>query len=275
MEPEPSAPTVRSHNLRCMLASTLGGLCLCGILAMFPVSTVASPLTKTSFNNLATTCAPAAELRTLRAVAAVESHFEPWAVRDNTTHETWTPPSKAAAAILADERLKKGHSVDLGLMQINSANLASLGMGASDALDPCRSLNAAQHILLAGFAAGSSEAERQAAILITLSRYNTGRPLSGIANGYVNRVITAQNVSPTGKLAQTEGPNIPPQWDVWGASGAEPSSWVVTATVPSEIEGAGSHLPAAHSTESAAGPLFHKGEPYELSAYHESESPHP
>ncbi len=130
---------------------------------------------------------------TLRAVAAVESHFEPWAVRDNTTHEDRTPSSLTAAVALAEDRLRKGHSVDLGLMQINSGNLASLGMGVKDAFDPCRSLDAANRILRTAFAAGSSEADRQAAILITLSRYNTGRPLAGIANGYANRVIAAQS----------------------------------------------------------------------------------
>jgi type IV secretion system protein VirB1 len=243
----------------------LSGLCTGGIIATFSLPVSASPLPQTSFNRLASSCAPGVELPTLRAVAAVESHFEPWAIQDNTTHEAWTPPSVTAAVVLAEDRLRKGHSLDLGLMQINSGNLASLGLGVNDAFDPCRSLNAAHRILLAGFAAGSSEAERQAAILITLSRYNTGRPLAGIANGYVNRVIAAQSDWPTGKAAQQD-PNMPPQWNIWGTSGAAPSSWVVTTNGTSEIERAGARSTDAREVRAAATSTT-KGEPHGVLAY--------
>ena len=66
-------------------------------------------------------------------------------------------------------------------------------MGVEDAFDACHSLGAAQRILQTAFAAEVAKSDRQAAILITLSRYNTGRPLAGIANGYANQVIAAQN----------------------------------------------------------------------------------
>ena len=97
-----------------------------------------------------------------------------------------------------------GHSVDIGLMQIDSANFASLRMGVEDAFDACHSLDAARRILQTAFSAGSSEAERQAALLIALSRYNTGKPLTGIANGYADQVISAQNTALTNTPALQE-----------------------------------------------------------------------
>jgi len=284
MERRPSALSVYSLRARLALASRLAkkvfycllfGLCTGGIFATFQNSALASPLPTLSFNRLALSCAPGVELPTLRAVAAVESHFEPWAIRDNTTHEVWAPPSLAAAVALAGDRLRKRHSVDLGLMQINSGNLASLGMEMNDAFDPCRSLGAASRILLADVAVGSSEAERKAAILITLSRYNTGRPLAGIANGYVDRVIAAQSQSPSGKLAQQDASNTPAQWDIWGGSGAASSSWVLTANGSSEIERAGAQTSDARNEGRAPASPSEKGEPYELSAYQESEPDKP
>jgi hypothetical protein len=177
--------------------------------------------------------------------------------------------------VLAEDRLRKGHSVDLGLMQINSGNLASLGLGVKDAFDPCRSLDAAHRILLAGFAAGSSEAERQAAILITLSRYNTGRPLTGIVNGYVKQVIAAENVSPISSPAQQLAQNTRTQWNIWGTSGDEPMSWFVTPVGPPEIERGDAQSTDPRAEVRAAAPHPKKGEPYEILAYQEIEPNQP
>lgn len=241
-----------------------------GALLALTVAVQASPLKEQSFDYLASRCAPSVKLSTLRAVASVESHFEPWALRDNRSHRAWIPQSLSAALTLAESRLRLGHSIDLGLMQINSENLTSLGMGMNDAFDPCRSLGAASRILLASFAAGNSETERQAAVLIALSRYNTGRPLAGFANGYIDRVIAAQGKSEPGRLAQPSTPNISPQWDIWGTSNAAPPPWVLTTSGSSEIERAGAQTSDARNEGRAPASPSEKGEPYELSAYQES-----
>ena len=142
MELEPAAPSFNSFLTRAAqcrltekatpdrgLSRLILGLGTGAIFASFTLTAFASPLSKASFNQLASSCAPGVAIPTLRAVAAVESHFDPLAIRDNTTHESWTPSSLSAAAALAKDRLKLGHSVDIGLMQINSGNLASLRYG--------------------------------------------------------------------------------------------------------------------------------------------------
>ena len=250
-------------------------LCTAVIFATLSQPAFASPLPVTSFDRLALSCAPAVERSTLRAVAAVESHFDPLAVRDNSTHESLMPQKLPAAVALARNRMKLGHSVDIGLMQINNANLATLGMSVEDAFDECRSLAAGGRILLSAFAVGNSETERQAAILISLSRYNTGRALSGIANGYANQVIAAQSESPDDKKAQRDTRNTSPQWDIWGTSRAETVSWVVTADQSSEFVRAGAQSSDARNEGRAPASRSEKGEPYEVFAYQESKPPKP
>ena len=250
-------------------------LVLAGILAIFPTYTWSSPLPASLFNQLALSCAPSVELRTLRAVAAVESHFEPWAIRDNTTRETWMPQSLISATILAQARLDKGHSIDVGLMQINSGNLASLRMEVSDALDPCHSLNAAGRILQSAFAAGSSQAERQAALLITLSRYNTGHALAGIANGYVEQVIAQQGSPDSRWKVLVEAPETQQPWNVWSNASAQTEAWSASATEPRNFERAGAQPTSTRVEERAGVPQLERGEPYELFAYQESETPKP
>ena len=71
-------------------------------------------------------------------------------------------------------------------MQINERNFEWLGLTPQTALDPCQSIRAA------------------AQLLQSYSRYNTGSPTDGFANGYVQRVSSA--------VARTkEAPAAPPQ----------------------------------------------------------------
>jgi len=250
-------------------------LCTAAIFGTLSQSAFASPLNMPSFDRLALSCAPGVERSTLRAVASVESHFDRLAVRDNTTHESLTPHNLPAAVALARNRMKIGHSVDIGLMQINSANLATLGMSVEDAFDECRSLAAGGRILLSAFGVGSREFERQAAILISLSRYNTGKALAGIANGYADQVIVAESQFPDDKQAQPNTRNTSPQWDIWGTPRVESVAWVVTADGSSEIVRAGAQSSDARNEGRAPALRSEKGEPYEVFAYQESKPPKP
>jgi hypothetical protein len=65
-------------------------------------------------------------------------------------------------------------TVDRGMLQINSSNLARVGLTPETAFDPCNSLRAGGQIFLEA-----------------LSIYNTGSPSRGISNGYVVAAMEA------------------------------------------------------------------------------------
>lgn len=208
---------------------------------------------------LARTCDPAVAPGTQVAVAAAESGFDPLAIRDNTAHMVWRPRDRRKALLLAEELIGAGHRLDLGLMQIDSANLARLHLTVSQAFEPCAALHAAGRLLIAdykpvGAGGGVAPALAQRALRAALSRYNTGDPVRGFQNGYVARVEAAARYvvpeiavlhAPTGQppgqarwlkadrgLKAHAPPNrpapetsVPPDWQVFGtASGAMPSS---------------------------------------------------
>ncbi|MCU4162110.1 transglycosylase SLT domain-containing protein [Acidiphilium sp. AL] len=110
-----------------------GLACLIG-LRPAPVS--AATLSDADFATLAARCAPGVPEWVLRGVARTESDFHPWMLHDNSTHASVSPASLAAAEAEAAAWVAEGHSVDLGLMQINAANLPALGMTIRAALDP-------------------------------------------------------------------------------------------------------------------------------------------
>jgi type IV secretion system protein VirB1 len=252
------------------ISHVMAGILLAASVFTGPAS--GAPLSDGDFGKLATACGSQIEQGTLRAVATIESHFDPLALRDNTTHEAFYPADLPAAINLAEDRLTRRHSVDIGLMQINSGNLKSLDLRLEDAFDACRSIGAATSILREAYRAGGTETEKQAALLIALSRYNSGKPLTGVANGYANSVLAARRVPDRAEKAFPSATDAAPNWNVWSTVGAEPTSWVVTADESSEIKRAGAQTSDARSEGRAPASSSEKGEPYEVSAYRESEA---
>lgn len=184
------------------------------------------------FTQLAASCAPSVHVDTLAAIARTESGFNAHAIHDNTDGRRYLSATRDEAITIASDLVSvKRHSVDLGLMQVNSANLASLGLSLAQAFDPCLSLNAGARVLAAGYKPPPAGQDPQPALLQALSRYNTGHPARGFANGYVARVVaSAEQVVPAIRLgvSQTSGPaesaktastpvaSPPPAWDVFG-----------------------------------------------------------
>jgi type IV secretion system protein VirB1 len=177
-----------------------------------------SALSATTFSALAARCAPSVPEWMLSAVARTESNFHPWILHDNTARVSDDPPSLTAAKTEAAAWMATGHSVDLGLMQINNSNLPALGMTVDDALDPCASLAAGAAVLRAAYGAGPVKDGQQAALLMALSIYNTGSPLKGIMNGYARSVMRNASAIPVSAYlpitASTAAPDMPPAWDV-------------------------------------------------------------
>jgi len=154
-------------------------------------------------------CAPAIAPVTMAAVVQQESGGNPLALHDNTTGRSYRPASLAETAQLARDLIAQGHSVDIGLAQINSRNLSSLGMTVDQVLQPCENLRAAQAVLLDGW-------RRSGDLRSTLSAYNTGRLDSPVGLQYGASVYGKAGVTvpaiPGGQMAPwaTVGAALPP-----------------------------------------------------------------
>lgn len=150
------------------------------------------------------TCAPGVAAETMLAVAHAESRFDSLAIGVNDGPAARGPfPTKGAAVKVARRLIAEGRSVDLGLGQINSRNLSWLGLSIEDAFDPCLNLNASARVLQSAYdAAAPGRAGSQDRLHEALSRYNTGHPVRGLRNGYVDRVqASAHRLSPALSIA--------------------------------------------------------------------------
>ncbi|MGR3715252.1 MAG: lytic transglycosylase domain-containing protein [Thermohalobaculum sp.] len=126
---------------------------------------------------------------TLQAIIAVESGGNPLAINVNGLHAQ-PPPARtvAEAAQIVTAYTARGFSVDVGLMQVNSRNLPSLGLTIAEVLDPCTNIRSGGEILTANYAeAARSRGAGQPALQAALSAYNTGDFYRGFGNGYVAR----------------------------------------------------------------------------------------
>jgi type IV secretion system protein VirB1 len=209
------------------------------MLCLVPTAALAMPLSQTEFTVLATRCAPMVSTRTLEAVARTESGLDPLVLHDNTTGQKDQTGSPELAVVEAEQWIGRGDSVDIGLMQINATNLPALDMTVVAALDPCASLAGGAAILKAAYDGEDTPADQQAALLMALSRYNTGTPFQGIMNGYARTVLKnagkAEEALPillsTVHPSLFVDPNAPPAWNV-SAAGAyaqiHGASWLIS-----------------------------------------------
>jgi type IV secretion system protein VirB1 len=134
---------------RCGRKAVLYTLALLLTASVIPDRAQASLVTPDTFAKLAAACAPSVAPETLAAVARTKSGFDDTDVHDNTTGRTYRPATRAEAIALATELVVVDrHLVDLGLMQINSANLADVHLTITDAFDPCHSLTASARVLV-------------------------------------------------------------------------------------------------------------------------------
>lgn len=159
--------------------------------AALPAPAGAVTLHVGELKTLAARCAPTVAPETLLAVARTESANNPFAIGVNKgARLSRQPASKAEAVRVARSLLQSGANFDLGLGQINSKNLAWLGLSVEDAFDPCRNMAASAKVLELGYRAGARRTSSpQEALRIALSMYNTGDASRGFRNGYVAKVV--------------------------------------------------------------------------------------
>ena len=205
---------------------------------------------------LARQCAPSVAVETLVSVVHAESRFNPYAIGVNAKGVRAPDPVDRATAIAAARSLiAQGYNIDLGLGQINSANLRWLGLSVEDAFDPCRNLAASARVLSSNYlSVAQSSPTTEAAIATAMSMYNTGSRSRGFGNGYVSRVYASSSIvvpairngliaaagASTARPpvavtpAAVRAPDIQTQWDT--SAGAQAAQLIVFGATSSRLQ---------------------------------------
>jgi type IV secretion system protein VirB1 len=184
------------------------------IVGMFCGSAAAEDL---ALPQLLAKCAPTVAASTMSSIVQVESSGNvfavadagpvnlPWSVRKNMVR-SFFPGSRQEAVDLVQSLLKKGHTVSLGLSQINDRNLKRLGLSVEQVFDPCTNLSAGGQILTDFYRKASQQfGAGERALQAAISAYNSGDWERGVSNGYVNEVYRAAGVVPALKVGGQEG----------------------------------------------------------------------
>jgi type IV secretion system protein VirB1 len=153
-------------------------------------------------------CAPTVHWSTMSAIVKVESAGKafaladagplnvPYSQRKNMVH-SYFPSSLDEASQLARALIADGHTVSLGLSQVNDRNLDHYGLTIEQVLDPCTNLATGAKILTDFYRRASKQyGEGKEALQAAISAYNSGSFERGISNGYVGQVYAAAGIVP-------------------------------------------------------------------------------
>lgn len=151
----------------------------------------------------------------MAAIVKTESGFKPFSIGVNKSEVKLIrqPANKQEAVTTAKWLISNGYNIDMGMAQINSANMKWLGVSIDDLFDPCKNVAAGAKILLNNYIdAFKRIGEPQDALRAALSSYNTGNATAGIKNGYVAKVTAASVTVPAllslAPKAPEQGPPI-------------------------------------------------------------------
>lgn len=181
-----------------------------------------------SIDALITQCAPDVGYSTMAAIIKVESGGYPWAIGDNTMRQAVKPAPRnyAEAVWLAKQLIARGHSIDMGLAQVNSRNLPKLGLSVEEVMEPCTNIRTGAYIVKGFYAdAVRKYGYGERALLHALSGYNTGSLYNGAP--YVQRIlVAARNGVTFNQFAdkRNTGSDISPEWQQFLASTTTPNS---------------------------------------------------
>jgi len=157
-------------------------------------------------SSLAAQCGHSVAPSTTTAIIQTESGGNPYVIGDNTTRKSHFPKTRREAVQLADFLLSQGHSLDMGLMQINSIHLKPRSLSLDEIFDPCRNINIGTSILAEFYRKYDHGEARDVVLFKSLSAYNTGSAWKG--PGYINKIlqaagatyrVTVINPPPTGR----------------------------------------------------------------------------
>jgi type IV secretion system protein VirB1 len=153
-------------------------------------------LSRRALRDLADRCAPTTPQSVLTSIVAVESDNNPLAIGVNgPVHLSFSFKSRTQAIAKANALIAEGRSIDLGLAQISSRNLTTLGLTVADAFDACRNIASASKLIDRDYAKALNTGPQHRPLLQSAySAYNTGDALRGQTNGYVDMVEAAARI---------------------------------------------------------------------------------
>jgi type IV secretion system protein VirB1 len=129
------------------------------------------------FDSTAAQCAPSVAPATLRAIAYVESGFNPYAI-----------------GVVGNrlQRQPKNLPEAMSMIQIYVGNWPAYNLNTETAFDPCANMRAAAGILGNCYArAKSKQPDSQVALKQALSCYYSNNFVTGFQHGYVQKVVAA------------------------------------------------------------------------------------
>jgi len=190
--------------------------------AVFLLGTAANlPAQRLDFAALQSRCLPTVPLNTLNAIILVESGGNPnamqidfprallkrWHLQEGTLRLERQPATEREALEWLEYFERHNISVDLGLMQVSTAETHRRGLPPESLLDPCFNLRAGWQILDSAYQLETKTyGPGQEALQHAISRYNTGDTQRGIDNGYLARVMAALKQGPaTTSMTKREG----------------------------------------------------------------------
>ena len=156
--------------------------------------------------HLAVACGPAVDPALTRAIIQVESRGAPYAIGNNTLRQSVALATATEAAALATQWWQQQHSLDLGLMQVNSAWLTRYGVSVRELFDPCTNIRIGTAIYAANIQHCQQVYPGLDTTTCALSFYHRGHPTAATAYATaVMRLVRAEG-NPTLRISSPLGP---------------------------------------------------------------------
>jgi type IV secretion system protein VirB1 len=145
-----------------------------------------------NFDEIAAQCAPNVAPTTLRAMATVESSFNPHAIGIVRGRLQRQPQNLAEAISTVQSLQDNGIKFSAGLTQIYVKNWPAYNLNAETVFDPCANMRASAGILTNCFIRAKVKApQAQIALRNALSCYYSNNFVTGYREGYVQKVVAA------------------------------------------------------------------------------------
>lgn len=190
---------IASASRRKLVASVCGVLCWIGCMSACGAQNIGQG-SSLNLDELIARCAPTVHPETMSALLSAESRGYQYAIADagpvklpwsqrKSMVRSYYMGSLPEAVAKAKELIANGHTVSLGLSQVNDRNLPRLGLTLDSIFDPCTNIGAGGRIMTDFYERAKARfGDGERALRAALSAYNSGDWLRGEKDGYVDLV---------------------------------------------------------------------------------------